>query len=213
MAGALFSYGRQVFNNVAKEGGLSVNALTNIDWHDVAGMAAVGGAAGALIGSGVGATAGIGLIASSAGVGMAGSAAGYALTAGDSYNTDAMIGNAIIGGITGAATGYVSSLGAGFSGKLLEAEISMLGGEVQMMVSDQYFDNEWSTSRDLAGGTFAGGSGYLIGELASGSIPGLGPLVSNLIRSSAVEAYSNKMQEGIDRMDNSDWSEHHRRER
>jgi len=92
-------------------------AIHNVEMNgaDLAWAAGTGLVAGALIGSGVGATAGIGVIASAAGIGMATSAIGYTIAAGADYKSEEMLVSATIGGLAGAATaGMNQSLTAAY---------------------------------------------------------------------------------------------------
>lgn len=185
----------------------------NLTLADYGKAALIGAAAGGLITSGIGLGAGTALGATLFGMGMgaAASAAGYTITAGSNYNSNEMMANAAIGGLAGAASGYIGAVGgSGLAAKILQAEISMGAGEAQLMVGD-YFDDEDSTTRDMFGGMVVGGASYVLGEILSAVNPRWGPVVGQVIRSSLLEAGANKMLEGVDKMDNPDRRDQQRR--
>ena len=175
--------------------------------------ALIGAAAGGLITSGIGLGAGttLGATLFNMGTGAAASAIGYTFASGSNYNSDEMMGNALIGGAAGAASGYIGKIGgSGLTTKILQAKISMGAGEAQLIVGDSY-DDEDSTTRDLFGGMAVGGASYAFQNILSGVNPGWGPVIGGVVRSSLLEAGSNILQEGIDKMDNQDRRDQQRR--
>jgi hypothetical protein len=157
--------------------GVAIVAITqsNLQTSDFIQAAMVGAAAGALISTGVGAGAGTALGATliGAGVGTATSAAGYTLTAGDSYNSDEMVANALIGGATGAAAALtgpavvganVAKSGAAI---LLRAGVNALGTQASQIIHNTYFDEgKYPSGGELTAAAGLGAGASYAGELA-----------------------------------------------
>ncbi len=180
-------------------------AIHNVEMNgtDLAIAAGVGLAAGTLIGSGVGATAGIGLIASAAGTGMAASAVEYTIAAGSEYSSEEMVTNAAIGAATGIATAGVSALTVGrpLAEVILKGGVSVISGEVQVITSN-HINGEPASPFEIFGGGNIGALGTIVSEFSSG-IPIFGraaPLLDDLIRSSVIEYVGNKAQAEEDRV-------------
>ncbi|MCZ2290048.1 MAG: hypothetical protein LC138_14540, partial [Anaerolineales bacterium] len=150
----------------------------NLTTTDYARTAILGFGAGFLIGTGVGAGAGLGVAATAmavgAGTGALASAGAYAVTSGDSFNMEEMGANALIGGVTGAASALtgpaVVSANVAKSGAsmLLRAGINALGTEASQIIHDEYYDEDhdpkYPIGEELAGGAMAGGVASYIGE-------------------------------------------------
>jgi RHS repeat-associated protein len=208
-AGAGVSYGRQVATNISQNG-WSTNALTNnIDMGDIGAVALVGTISGGLIGSGVGVAAGVGMIASAAGTGMAASAIGYtvAATLGGDYQTNEMVGSAMIGAATGLATGGVSAVFAqplplNYGGILTDAgkyiaEMGINSAINGVASGGQTVWTNWvngdSLSQGLGGSVVFGATVPPVVDILSS------PGASSFIRSVAAEFFNNEAQRTIPR--------------
>jgi hypothetical protein len=168
----------------------------NISGGDILAAAFVGAAAGTLISTGVGIGAGtvLGATLLGAGTGAAGSAIGYTAVAGGDYNTGEMLTNAIIGAGTGAVGGgysqFAVNAGMPIAGVALKVGTSIVAGELQAITSGH------PSPYEIAGGGTVGAAGAIAGEAANG-IPIVGPMVDDVIRSSAIEYLGNLYQDKI----------------
>ena len=182
--------------------------------------ALVGATAGLLIGTGVGLEAGTAIAAAyiGAGTGAITAAAAYTVTAGKSYNGQEMAGNALIGGVTGAATALlgpeamgprVAKLAGPWAG-VGRTAINMAGGQAFQIIHNEYFDDKYPSyppPGESVGAALAGGLGNGFGEALdsavttlTGSKP-LGSLTYNLTKNLSI---SYKLNRFLNYMDDCD---------
>lgn len=174
--------------------GVAIVAAThpNLSTNDYVQAALVGATAGLLISTGVGVGVGsaIGATLLGAGVGAATSAAGYAITAGDSYNSQEMTANAAIGFTTGALSALtgpavVPAAVAKSGGTLLtlaRAGINALGTNASQIIHNEYFDDDGgkypTSGGELAGGAAFGATTSLIADGVDGFVNGAVTFIS-----------------------------------
>ncbi len=185
----------------------------NLTPRDYMQAAFVGATAGLLIGSGVGAGAGtaIGATLFGAGVGAATSAAAYSVTAGESYNSQEMTGNALIGMATGAAVALTgpavleAKVASSFTAQAARAGINALGAQASIALNDQFDDDLSPTGGMDFGSAAVGGYGFgFTAELAdtvvttvSGSKTA-GTVTYNLARSLSIATVQNHWLNWVD---------------
>jgi hypothetical protein len=113
-------------------------------WGDLGMATLVGAAGGALIGTGLGAGAGVSLmtsmVATGAGAGVLSGEIGYSIASGKDYDTGEMVIAATVGGAAGGASGAVggSGLGGTLAGSTLDALINGAASASQYAATEVY---------------------------------------------------------------------------